>query len=179
MAANSDLQALQKQGKKAFENEQYENAARLFVQAVQIQKNAGDEAGAAESANNASVAFLKAGLPSEAMQSALGTDETFAHTGDVRRQGIAIGNIASAHEALGNLDVALECYRQSADLLKEAGDGEYLSFALQNLSTLQLRTGHQLEALATMQGSLENRKKLSLRDRILKKFLNAPFKGLK
>ena len=179
MTTSSDLQALQKQGKKAFENEQHESAARFFDQALQIQKNAGDETGAAESANNASVAYLKAGLPSEAMQAALGTDETFARSGDLRRQGIAIGNIASAHEALGNFEAALEGYRRSADLLKEAGDREYLSFVLQNLSTLQLRTGHQVEALTTMQGSLENRKKLSLRDRILKQILKAPFKGLK
>ena len=80
---------------------------------------------------------------------------------------------------MGNFEAAREGYRRSADLLKEAGDSEYLSFALQNLSTLQLRTGQQLEALASMQGSLENRKKLSLRDRILKQFLKVPFKGLK
>jgi tetratricopeptide (TPR) repeat protein len=179
MTASSDPQILIKQGKKAFENEQFEAAARLFEQAVQIQKNTDDEPGAAESANNASVAYLKAGLPSEAMQAALGTDLIFAKIGDLRRQGIALGNIAAAHEALGSFEAALECYRRSADLLKEAGDSEYLSFALHNLSTLQLRTGQQLEALASMHSSLENRKKLSLRDRIMKKFLKAPFKGLK
>ena len=179
MATSSDPKSFLKQGKTAFEKEQFEAAAHLFEQAAQIQSTAADETGAAESANNASVAYLKAGLPSKALQAALETDETFARSGDLRRQGIAMGNIASAHEALGNLEAALEGYRRSADLLKEAGDREFLSFVLQNLSTLQLRTGRQFEALASMQGSLDNRKKLSLRDRILKQFLKAPFKGLK
>jgi tetratricopeptide (TPR) repeat protein len=177
MANSGELDRTLKQGKAAFDNEQFETAAKLFEQAAQAQKDNGDETGAAESANNASVAFLKAGLSSEAMQAALGTDEVFAQAGDIRRQGIAIGNIASAHEALGNNDAALEGYRRSADLLKEAGEKEYLSFVLQNLSTLQLRTGKQLEALASMQGALEYRKKLSLRERILKRFLKTPFKG--
>lgn len=172
-----NLKTLLKESSSAFKNEQYETAARLYEEAAEIQKEAGDETEAAESANNASVAYLKVGLSSEAMQAALGTDEVFAQANDIRRQGIAIGNIASAHEALGNLDAALEGYRRSADLLKETGDREYLSFVLQNLSTLQLRTGHQLEALASMQGSLEYRKKLSLRDRLLKKLLKVPFKG--
>ena len=49
---------------------------------------------------------------------------------------------------------------------------------IQSLSQLQFRTGRQLEALATMQSGIEDIKRPSLRQRMLKKLLKAPIKLL-
>jgi hypothetical protein len=97
----------------------------------------------------------------------------------VRRQALAIGNQAAALEGLKRLDEALERYRLSASLLKQVGDEENRSVVLKSISSLQIRTGHQLEALATMDAALSNQKKLSLQERFLKKLLNVPMRMLK
>jgi hypothetical protein len=50
---------------------------------------------------------------------------------------------------------------------------------LQSLSKLQLKSGRQIEALATMEAGLEGFKKPTLKQRILKKLLQMPFRFLK
>jgi hypothetical protein len=47
---------------------------------------------------------------------------------------------------------------------------------MQSLSALQLRTGHQLEELATMQAGLDGLEKPNPQQRALKKLLQMPFK---
>jgi len=50
---------------------------------------------------------------------------------------------------------------------------------LKSISALQIRTGHQLEALASMDAALSNQKKLSMQERFLKKLLDVPMRMLK
>jgi len=47
---------------------------------------------------------------------------------------------------------------------------------MQSLSALQLRTGRQLEALATMQAGVERIERPGLKNRLLKKILDLPFR---
>jgi hypothetical protein len=47
---------------------------------------------------------------------------------------------------------------------------------MQSLSALQLRTGRQLEALATMQSGVSKIKRPGLKNRFLKKILDIPFR---
>jgi hypothetical protein len=92
---------------------------------------------------------------------------------------LALGNQAAALEALNRLDDALARYWQCSNLLKQIGDEETRAPVLKNISTLQIRTGHQFEALATMEAALNNQKKLSPVERFLKKLLNIPMKMLR
>ncbi|HVN54128.1 MAG TPA: hypothetical protein VMT46_07335 [Anaerolineaceae bacterium] len=165
-------------GMRAFQAGEYEVAADAFDTAAQGYSAQGDLPSAAEMQNNRSVALLKAGKAAEALVAASGTDEFFAQMGDIRRQGMAIGNQAGALEALGRLKEALEKYQQSADLLKAAGDQASRAHLLESLSALQLRTGNHLQAMATMQAALESKKKLTVRERFLKKLLKVPFRML-
>lgn len=177
--ALESLTGLASRAEKAFHSGNYAESAALFQQAAARCLETGDEAKAAEYSNNRSVALLKSGDAQSALEAARGTDQVFLKAGDARRQALALGNQASALEALGKLDEALALFRQSADLLKQTGDKEARAYVLKSISALQVRTGHQLEALASMDAALENAPRLTLRERMLKKLLKIPFQMLR
>lgn len=166
------------EGEKAYKKGQYAGAAQSYTLAARSFLAAGQKLESAEASNNASVAFLQAGDPAAAYEAARGTDVIFAEAGDERRQGMALANQASALDSLGRLDEALEAYTRSADLLKRAGETELRAVVLKSISTLQIRTGKQLQALASMDAALENQKSLSLRERLLKNLLRLPLNML-
>jgi tetratricopeptide (TPR) repeat protein len=169
---------LVKEGQAAYRKGDYAGAGRSFLAASHGFHSAGELLGAAEAANNASVALLQAGDAQGALQALEGTEEVFAEAGDFRRQGMAIGNRAAAMEGLNRLDEALEAYEQSADLLKQSGEDNYYANVMQSLSALQLRTGRQLQALASMQSGLEQVQKPTTKQRFLKRLLRIPFRML-
>jgi tetratricopeptide (TPR) repeat protein len=174
-----DAQQLAKEGGLAYQRGDYESAARAFQAASQGYKASQDPVNAAEVANNASVAYLKAGDALAAMQVVEGTAEVFAIAGDIRRQAMALGNLGAAFEGVGRYPEAEEAYQQSADLLKQAGEDQLRLNVMQSLSSLQLRTGKHFQALSSMQAGIEDVKRPSSKQRILKKLLGVPFKLMK
>jgi tetratricopeptide (TPR) repeat protein len=92
---------------------------------------------------------------------------------------MALANQAAALEGLGQLEAALERYTRAAEFLKQVGENEMRALVLKNISTLQLRTGKQLQALASMDAALDNQKRLSWRERMLQKLLRVPLDMLK
>lgn len=164
-----------KEGQSAYTRGDHLAAAKAFEAASQAYMAVQDSLNAAEMANNSSVAFLQAGDAQAALQIVEGTPEVFRLAGDIRRQAMAIGNLAAALEALNHLEEAIEAYQQSADLLKQAGEDQLRLNVMQSLSALQLRTGRQLEALASMKVGLDLAEKLSGKQRLIRKLLNIPF----
>ena len=165
---------LVEEGQKLYRKGQYKDAAQSFAQAARGFTAAGQPLDAAETLNNASVAHLQAGDPAAALEAARDTDQVFAAAQDVRRQGIAVANQAAALEGCGRLKEALEAYTRSAQLLRQAGETDMRASVLKNISSLQIRTGNQLQALASMDAALDQQKHLSLRERMLKKLLRVP-----
>jgi len=165
---------LMREGSTAYQAGRYPDAAAAFLQAARAFTTAGLKLDAAEASNNASVALLKAGDAAGALRSAEGTDQVFAEANDRSRQGMAVANQAAALEDLGQLDEALNRYTSSAELLKQSGDKELRAIVLKSISGLQIRTGKQLQALASMDAALDNQKHLSLRERLLQKLLRLP-----
>jgi tetratricopeptide (TPR) repeat protein len=172
-------QELSTQARQAYDTGNFPEAARLFKTAAEVLSAGGDRLGAAEQENNRSVALLKASDAQGALLAVQGTDQVFKQAGDVRRQAIALGNLAAALEASGKLTEALDNYQQSADLLKQVNDTELRTFALKNLSALQLRMGRQFEAMASMDAALNPKKKMTLVEKILKKLLKVPLRMLR
>lgn len=168
-------QSLADEGKSAYQNGDYPTAARLFEAAQEGYQTGNEILMAAEMANNASVAYLQAEDYENALNSVIGTAAIFAQANDTRRQGMALGNYAAALEALERYDEAMESYQQSADVLQQAGEDQLRASVLQSLSTLQFRTGRQLQALASMKTSLDGIKKPSPRQRLLKRLVQIPF----
>ena len=172
------VKQLIKDAKSAYKQGNFLESARLYNAAADSYRTAGDNLMAAEMCNNSSVAYLQGGDPQAALAAVQDTPAQFAAAGDLRRQGLALGNLASALEAVGRMDDAMTAYQQSAEVLQQAGETQLRSTVLQSLSTLQLRTGHQLEALATMQAGIEQVEKPTVQQRALKKLLRMPFKLL-
>jgi len=170
---------LAQEGKAACQRSDYLGAGRAFQAAAEGFEAAQDLANAAEMLNNSSVAYLQAGDAQEALNKVEKTPAMFASVGDLRRQGMALGNIAAALEALGRVAEAVEAYQQSAELLKQAGDDDSRIRVVQSLSSLQLRKGQQLQALVTMQVGLEDVKKPTPQQRLLKRLLGIPFQMLR
>jgi len=175
MSEAQSPEKLAKIGKSEYKKGDHLSAAHTFEAASEGYQVSGRLLDSAELANNASVAFLQAGEESDALRIVEGTPEVFEQAGDLRRQGMALGNYASALEALDRLDEASETYRHSAEILEQAGEDQLRANVMHSLSTLQLRTGRQLQALASMQAGIEGVKKPSPRQRMLKRLLNIPF----
>jgi len=166
------------EGKSAYQQGDFIAAGRAYEAAAASYQAAGDPLNAAEMRNNSSVAYLQAGERQAALNAVEGTPSIFASAGDVRRQGMALGNLGSALEANNRLAEAAEAYQQSADLLSQSGEQDLRAYVMKSLSALQLRKGQHVEALATMQAGLEGMEHPKPQERLLKRLLRAPFKFL-
>ena len=94
--------SLADKGKQEYAKGNYVLAAQMFSQAAQAYAAGKDELNAAEMKNNQSVALLQAGKAKEALQVTDGTEQIFQQAGDLKRQGLAVGNRAAALEGLKN-----------------------------------------------------------------------------
>jgi tetratricopeptide (TPR) repeat protein len=162
---------LDAQGKRAFENKKFTEAAEYFQLAANGYTQGRAGLLAAEMMNNASVAFLQAGKAQEALQAALSTDAVFASANDVKKQAMSLGNQAAALEALGRNDEAIEKYQQSADLFGQINEGDLRAMVLKSVAAIQLKTGKITESAFKMVGSLEVKDKPSIFERIVRFFL--------
>jgi tetratricopeptide (TPR) repeat protein len=161
-------QQLSEEGTQAFQKGQYDLAANSFAAAAEGYTAAGKPVDSAEMKNNQSVALLKAGDAQGALDAVTGTESIFQAAGDIRRQGFAVGNEASALEALGRLEEAAEKYQQSADLLETVGEDQMRAAVLSSLSALQLKQGKHIDAAISMQSGVIGVKKPTLKQRIAK-----------
>ncbi len=176
MSIPSKPEQLSVEGKSVYQKGDFLKAAEIFLAAAEGYQIAGDTVSSAEMANNRSVALLQGGQAEAALQAVQGTIEVFASTGDKRRQAMAFGNRAAALNKLNRVDEAISDYSQAADLFKQVGEHDLRAPVLQALSVLQLRSGRQLESLASMNAGLNEYEQPKPRQRLLKKLLDLPSK---
>jgi tetratricopeptide (TPR) repeat protein len=165
---NLDPIALAEQGKDEYAKGNHASAADLFLQAAQAYRNTNDELNAAEMMNNQSVALLQAGKAKEALQATEGTEEIFQKAGDLKRQGIAVGNRAAALEGLKKIDEALAEYERAATLLEEAGEGDMHSVVRKAAANLNLKRGRITAAQMDVYDSMRLVEKPNVTQRIMK-----------
>jgi tetratricopeptide (TPR) repeat protein len=159
---------LETQGKQAFGNKKFNEAAELFRRAADEYTLGRAGLNAAEMMNNMSVALLKAGKPQAALDAALGTDQIFEGARDVKRQAMALGNQAAALEGLNRFDEAVEKYELSAELFRQAGEGDLRAMVMKSAAAVKLKTGKVTESAFKMMGSLDAKEKPGFFERILK-----------
>jgi tetratricopeptide (TPR) repeat protein len=162
---------LAEQGKQAFRNRNFDEAADLFNQAAEGYTLGRDGLMAAEMRNNASVALLQAGKPQDSLAAAQDTDQVFAEAKDIKRQGMALGNQAAALEALNRYAEAIEKYDLAAQLFAQAGEGDLRALVMKSSAAIKLKTGKVTDSAFKMMGSLEAKEHPSFFERILKFFL--------
>lgn len=161
-------QQLAEEGKRAFAAARYAEAARLFEEASRGYTLQGDAVHAAEMHNNRSVALLKNNQPQHALEAAAGTDKIFESFADVTRQAMALGNQASALEALKRYEEALPLYERAAELFGKAGENEMRALVLKSIAAIRLKQGNLRDAGMEMLGSLGAVEKPNLWQRFLK-----------
>ncbi len=167
---------LARDGKTAFEKQDYPQAAAAFQAAENGFRASGDDLNAAEMANNRSVALLQNDDSQAALEAVMGTAEIFAESGDRKRQALSLGNQAAALGALGRKEEAEKLYWEAAQILKELGEDDMRASVLQSISRLQMGSGRYMEAIASMESGIEGIQKPSLTQRMLKKLLSIPGK---
>jgi tetratricopeptide (TPR) repeat protein len=149
----------------------YPAAAEAFGEAAFAAQEGGDELAAAEMKNNRSVALLRAKQAQAALEASQGTEATFARANDIRRQGMALANQASALEALRQRNEAVLRYQQAAALLERAGEGDLRAEVMQLLAVHYLRRAKFVDAVVALQSGLAGVKNPTARQRLMKKFL--------
>jgi tetratricopeptide (TPR) repeat protein len=156
------------QGKRAFQEKKFKEAAALFQQAAQGFSLVQDSLQAAEMQNNRSVALLQAGKAQEALDAVGNTDEIFAGAGEIKRQAMALGNQAAALDALHRYDEAIKKYEHAADLFADVKDGDMRALALKSAAAIKLKTGQFTDSAFKMMGSLDAKDKPSIFERIMR-----------
>jgi len=165
---NNDPIQLAEKGKEEYAKGNHAAAADLFAQAAQTYTDAQDELNAAEMKNNQSVALLQAGNAKGALEATEGTEVIFQRAGDIKRQGIAVGNRAAALEGLKKYQEAITEYERAASLLEQAGEGDMHSVVRKAAANLHLKHGRISAAQMDVYDSLRLVEKPSFTQRILK-----------
>ena len=165
---------LTKEAKSAYQKKDFATAARLYEAARQGYLSENNPLMTAEIANNLSVSLLQGGENMAALQAVEGTEEIFRQARDFKREAIALGNLAAALEALNRLDEAEQRYWQAANIFKELGENELRLPLMQSISRIQLRSGRQLQAVASMYSGIENIKSPTRTQKLLKRLLEIP-----
>jgi len=160
-----DIAALTDKAKNEFQHKQFAQAAADFQLCLEALIPENDAPAIAEMRNNLSVALLRNKQPQEALDAALGTELDFAAAGDTQKQGMAFANTASAYEGLKQFDDAATAYEQAITCFKTCGEKEYLSVCLRALANLQLKTGKQYHALATLQAAYAEKPQATFKDK--------------
>jgi len=159
------------QGKKSYGSKKYKEAAGLFAQAAEAYEVEGNPLLAAEMKNNQSVAYLQDGNAESSLEVVTGTDVVFASAGDLKRQGMALANKASALVALKRKKEAIACYEESAQLLEQAGEKDMRADVMRSIAALQVGQGKLTDAVISMQSGLIEVEKPTKRQKFLKKIL--------
>ncbi len=167
----TDPKLIAEQASQRYQEGDFEQAARLFSEAAQAYQEAGNAIDAAEIRNNQSVALLQNGDSQGALDAVLGTDVVFAEAGDIRRQGLALGNQAAALEELKRLDEAVERYQASADLLEKAGEDQMRALVMQSVAWIYIKRGKFFEGLFAMNSGLRSVKNPTIKQKILRALL--------
>jgi len=178
MAETPNFKIDENRAHEAYKAGKYLEAASQFSLLVKDYEAIDDSICAGEMANNASVSYLQAGDPTNALAVLDGMAQLFETHGDNHRLAITLGNEAASLEALDQNEKAADQYQKAAEIFGQEGEYELYRTTIQSLSALQLRTGLPLEALTTMKVSMEKVPSKGIKSRFLKKILDIPFQLL-
>jgi tetratricopeptide (TPR) repeat protein len=151
-------------------------AVEMFLELQETYQAQGNVLKADEMANNMAVALLELDQAEKAVELVENTPDRFLSADKPVLAAQAYGNLGAALAASGRIEEAEQAYRQSLQIFQQQGHDEGMTFAGQALSQLQLKQGRALEALASMESSLDSQKKPGLRQRLLRKLLKLPFR---
>ncbi|MHC1741315.1 MAG: tetratricopeptide repeat protein [Anaerolineaceae bacterium] len=161
----TEISELSEKAKSEFQKNNFKEAVADFQTCLDLLLPLNNPLDIAEMKNNLCVALLRNSQFQEALNIVLGTDLIFSQAGEIQKQGIALANIASVYEALKEYDLAAQAYAQAIECFKQSGDKKLRSITLRSLSDLQLRSGKQLQAIASLQASYSEKPQAKFKDK--------------
>ena len=93
---------------------------------------------------------------------------------DKKGQAQTLGNRAAVLEAEGQLEEAVEMYKESAKLLEGLGESEMAMYVWQAVSKLRTKQGQYIAAIGAYEEGVSNMPKRSFKRKVLEQILKAP-----
>lgn len=171
MMTTHSAETLSDEARRLYQAGDYAAAAETYGRAAEAYAAAGDALMAAEMRNNQAVSLLRGRQPAAALQAVQGTETVFERAGDLKRQGIALANIAGALEALKRKKEAIAFYQRAADVLEKADEGDLRVEIMQLLAMDYLRRGKFFDAVLALQSGMAGVKNPTPRQKLFKKLL--------
>ena len=145
---------LKEEGLRLFREGLYKEATAAFEHAQEMFAGDGNEAEAAEMANNLGVIRRMQGKWDEAIAVLEEARAAFVRLGDRGREAQTLGNLGGLYASVGERDKAKECLRQAADIFAESGDTQHQAETLLALGVQAWKTGDRSGGLATYEAGL-------------------------
>jgi len=145
-AASAPVKALIDQGDRAYNARRFEDAVRIYRQAADQARAAGDLVGEGAAWNNLGAALASTGerkQATEAYQKSLAARQA---SKDARGAAQTLNNLGNIHAQLGELGPALDYYRQSLKIKQEVGDKVGQANTHVNIGNVHKLAGSQKEA---------------------------------
>ncbi len=161
-------QELQAQGVKLFQQKEYEDSARIFVQAMEQYEAEGNPELAAEMQVNLGLVHRSLGEHQQALDTMQEALRVFQASNDQLRIAKVMGNMGGVYAALGDKEQAYNCYRNAADIFDELGEKKMHGETLVAMAGLQVRDGKITAGAATYEVGLEELGELSASQKVLK-----------
>ncbi len=162
---------LQERGKKLFFQHDYEAAARLFQQAMDLYRAENMPDMVAEMQTNIGLVHRAIGENQQALEIMQEALRTFEELEDELRHAQVLGNLGGVYSALGDREQAYNCYRQAADAFQELGEKEMYGETLIAMADLQVRDGKLMRGAATYEVGLEQLSHLNARQKVMRRLL--------
>ncbi|WP_157008442.1 AfsR/SARP family transcriptional regulator [Agromyces laixinhei] len=124
----------------------YVSATRRLTRALDLSRTLGDSTGAAIALNNIAEMERLLGDPARAVELLDEAVQINADTGDVARLGLGHGNLALAHNALGNHEAAEAASRRALEAADRIGSERIRSLGLRAMAEAKLGLGSAAES---------------------------------
>lgn len=164
----SYFSATAKEALTAFNQTNFQYAAELFGKAAEEYTSENKPLLAAEMKNNQSVAYIQADDPQSALNCLKGVADQFENAQDQYKAGLTYGNLATAHQALNNLDQAKDYCFKAADYLREGNHSEEYTMIMNMLVSIQMKQGKLFDAAASAHLFIDQIPHPTFRQRLLK-----------
>ncbi len=149
-----EVQALLEQGDKARSTYRWEEALRVYDQALEKARGLNDRVGLATTLNNIGEVHRTTGKPRKALEHFERALPLFQAVGDKWSEAATLSNLGLVYRSTGELRKALECYEKALPLWRAVDDKGAEATALTGIGTVYRSTGESRKALEYYQQAL-------------------------
>lgn len=163
---------LHKDGIKLFRRDKPEAAIEKFTEALEATD--GDARKSAEIYNDMGVAYRDMKDYPAAHKALDEAMSRFTEIGDKKGQAQTLGNRGAVLQAQGEMEKAVEIYKESATMLEEVGENEMAMYVWQAVSKIRTKQGQYIAAIGAYEEGIDNMPQSSFKRKILRNILKTP-----